>query len=138
MHSRLSRHPFCPPPPLQVFTSHRPTTMDRPLLSRVTSGGCCSYSTLKAWLPILSWLPRYKLKWLQMDLLAGITVGLTTVPQALAYAEVAGLPVQASPGLCCVLRFIFWIPFSFRFNSLQIPQRLCVSPSSCSNYLVFS
>ncbi|XP_035493210.1 sodium-independent sulfate anion transporter [Scophthalmus maximus] len=68
--------------------------MDRPLLSRVTSGGCCSYSTLKAWLPILSWLPRYKLKWLQMDLLAGITVGLTTVPQALAYAEVAGLPVQ--------------------------------------------
>lgn len=29
-----------------------------------------------------------------MDLLAGLTVGLTTVPQALAYAEVAGLPVQ--------------------------------------------
>uniref|UniRef100_A0A8D2ZWE5 Sodium-independent sulfate anion transporter n=1 Tax=Scophthalmus maximus TaxID=52904 RepID=A0A8D2ZWE5_SCOMX len=54
----------------------------------------CQLSTLKAWLPILSWLPRYKLKWLQMDLLAGITVGLTTVPQALAYAEVAGLPVQ--------------------------------------------
>uniref|UniRef100_A0A8C2ZMH7 Sodium-independent sulfate anion transporter n=1 Tax=Cyclopterus lumpus TaxID=8103 RepID=A0A8C2ZMH7_CYCLU len=47
-----------------------------------------------AWLPILSWLPRYKLKWLQLDLLAGLTVGLTTVPQALAYAEVAGLPVQ--------------------------------------------
>ncbi|KAG7223797.1 hypothetical protein INR49_026480 [Caranx melampygus] len=56
--------------------------------------GCSSYSTLKAWLPILSWLPRYKLRWLQMDLLAGLTVGLTTVPQALAYAEVAGLPVQ--------------------------------------------
>lgn len=69
-------------------------TMDRPLLGQVTARGCCSYSTLKAWLPILSWLPRYKLKWLQMDLLAGLTVGLTTVPQALAYAEVAGLPVQ--------------------------------------------
>uniref|UniRef100_A0A7N6FFB8 Sodium-independent sulfate anion transporter n=1 Tax=Anabas testudineus TaxID=64144 RepID=A0A7N6FFB8_ANATE len=55
---------------------------------------CCSYSTLKAWLPILSWLPKYNLRWLQMDLLAGLTVGLTTVPQALAYAEVAGLPVQ--------------------------------------------
>ncbi|XP_070683754.1 sodium-independent sulfate anion transporter [Pempheris klunzingeri] len=70
--------------------------MDRPLLGRVSavSRGCCSYSTLKAWLPILSWLPRYKLRWLQMDVLAGLTVGLTTVPQALAYAEVAGLPVQ--------------------------------------------
>uniref|UniRef100_A0A3Q4IAA4 Sodium-independent sulfate anion transporter n=1 Tax=Neolamprologus brichardi TaxID=32507 RepID=A0A3Q4IAA4_NEOBR len=51
-------------------------------------------STLKAWLPILSWLPKYNLKWLKMDVLAGLTVGLTTVPQALAYAEVAGLPVQ--------------------------------------------
>uniref|UniRef100_A0AAQ5YLZ9 Sodium-independent sulfate anion transporter n=1 Tax=Amphiprion ocellaris TaxID=80972 RepID=A0AAQ5YLZ9_AMPOC len=61
---------------------------------RSSSRGCCSYSTLKAWLPILSWLPKYKLKWLQMDVLAGLTVGLTTVPQALAYAEVAGLPVQ--------------------------------------------
>nr|XP_046261964.1 sodium-independent sulfate anion transporter [Scatophagus argus] len=70
--------------------------MDEPLLGRVSAvcRSCCSYSTLKAWLPILSWLPRYKLKWLQMDLLAGLTVGLTTVPQALAYAEVAGLPVQ--------------------------------------------
>uniref|UniRef100_A0AAX7UAF1 STAS domain-containing protein n=1 Tax=Astatotilapia calliptera TaxID=8154 RepID=A0AAX7UAF1_ASTCA len=47
-----------------------------------------------AWLPILSWLPKYNLKWLKMDVLAGLTVGLTTVPQALAYAEVAGLPVQ--------------------------------------------
>ncbi|XP_035031665.1 sodium-independent sulfate anion transporter [Hippoglossus stenolepis] len=68
--------------------------MDERLVGRVSAGGCCSYNTLKAWLPILSWLPRYRLKWLQMDLLAGITVGLTTVPQALAYAEVAGLPVQ--------------------------------------------
>ncbi|XP_022063682.2 sodium-independent sulfate anion transporter [Acanthochromis polyacanthus] len=68
--------------------------MDQPLLRGESARGCCSYSTLKAWLPILSWLPKYKLKWLQMDVLAGLTVGLTAVPQALAYAEVAGLPVQ--------------------------------------------
>lgn len=78
------------------FLISNPQAMDQPLLERVSAvgRGCCSYSTLKAWLPILSWLPRYKLKWLRMDLLAGLTVGLTTVPQALAYAEVAGLPVQ--------------------------------------------
>uniref|UniRef100_A0A674MLZ2 Solute carrier family 26 member 11 n=1 Tax=Takifugu rubripes TaxID=31033 RepID=A0A674MLZ2_TAKRU len=58
------------------------------------SSGCCSLRNLKAWVPILSWLPRYNIRWLQMDLLAGITVGMTTVPQALAYAEVAGLPVE--------------------------------------------
>nr|XP_020451675.1 sodium-independent sulfate anion transporter [Monopterus albus]XP_020451676.1 sodium-independent sulfate anion transporter [Monopterus albus]XP_020451677.1 sodium-independent sulfate anion transporter [Monopterus albus] len=68
--------------------------MDWPLMRWVSAQGCCSYSTLKAWLPVLSWLPRYKLQWLQMDLLAGLTVGLTTVPQVLAYAEIAGLPVQ--------------------------------------------
>ncbi|KAJ8362840.1 hypothetical protein SKAU_G00116710, partial [Synaphobranchus kaupii] len=72
--------------------------VDRPLLTggsvrdRVTA--CLSMATLKMWLPILGWLPQYNLTWLQMDLIAGATVGLTTVPQALAYAEVAGLPVQ--------------------------------------------
>lgn len=71
--------------------------MDQPLLERITAvRGCCSLGILKAWVPILSWLPRYNVRWLQMDLLAGITVGLTTVPQALAYAEVAGLPVQVN------------------------------------------
>ncbi|XP_041641048.1 sodium-independent sulfate anion transporter isoform X1 [Cheilinus undulatus] len=70
--------------------------MDEPLLAQGSDSnrGCCTYSTLKAWLPILSWLPRYNLKWLKMDLLAGVTVGLTCVPQVLAYAEIAGLPVQ--------------------------------------------
>lgn len=45
---------------------------------------------------MLGWLPRYSLRWLQLDLVAGVTVGLTVVPQALAYAEVAGLPAQVS------------------------------------------
>ncbi|XP_028984604.1 sodium-independent sulfate anion transporter [Betta splendens] len=68
--------------------------MDRPVRGGLSARGCCSYSALKACLPVLSWLPRYNMGWLQMDLLAGLTVGLTTVPQALAYAEIAGLPVQ--------------------------------------------
>lgn len=55
---------------------------------------CCSYHTVQRRLPVLRWLPHYSLGWLQLDLIAGVTVGLTVVPQALAYAEVAGLPVQ--------------------------------------------
>ncbi|CAL1601895.1 unnamed protein product [Knipowitschia caucasica] len=68
--------------------------MDQSLLSRASPSRCCSLNVVKSWLPILSWLPQYNLKWLQMDVLAGLTVGLTTIPQALAYADVAGLPVQ--------------------------------------------
>ncbi|XP_059720554.1 sodium-independent sulfate anion transporter isoform X1 [Haemorhous mexicanus] len=45
-------------------------------------------------LPVLRWLPRYSRAWLPLDLLAGLAVGLTAVPQALAYAELAGLPLQ--------------------------------------------
>ncbi|XP_063149444.1 sodium-independent sulfate anion transporter [Candoia aspera] len=53
----------------------------------------CCRTTAKR-LPVLSWLPKYSLQWLQLDLVAGLTVGMTVVPQALAYAVVAGLPVQ--------------------------------------------
>lgn len=33
---------------------------------------------------------------MQSDLIAGLTVGLTVIPQGLAYAVVAGLPPQVS------------------------------------------
>ncbi|XP_069511296.1 sodium-independent sulfate anion transporter [Ambystoma mexicanum] len=54
----------------------------------------CSSQALRKRFPILQWLPKYSVQWLQLDVLAGLTVGLTVVPQGLAYAEVAGLPVQ--------------------------------------------
>ncbi|SPP80152.1 sodium-independent sulfate anion transporter [Drosophila guanche] len=49
--------------------------------------------TLHKRLPILGWLPRYSSQDAVGDLVAGITVGLTVIPQALAYAGIAGLPV---------------------------------------------
>ncbi|KAJ8001551.1 hypothetical protein DPEC_G00170660 [Dallia pectoralis] len=79
-------------PVLNLAIPEDPGTIMWSVRVRLTT--CCSYRTLQAWFPILTWLPRYRLSWLQMDLIAGLTVGLTTVPQALAYAEVAGLPVQ--------------------------------------------
>jgi len=52
--------------------------------------------TLHKRLPILSWLPSYKGEDAICDLVAGISVGLTVIPQALAYAGIAGLPVAVS------------------------------------------
>ncbi|XP_054987839.1 sodium-independent sulfate anion transporter isoform X3 [Sorex araneus] len=49
---------------------------------------------LRRRLPVLAWLPHYSLRWLKLDLIAGLSVGLTVIPQGLAYAEVAGLPPQ--------------------------------------------
>ncbi|CAG0895126.1 unnamed protein product [Darwinula stevensoni] len=45
-------------------------------------------------IPITKWLPQYNLKYLVCDIIAGLTVGLTILPQGLAYAKIANLPVQ--------------------------------------------
>ncbi|KAI6654898.1 Sodium-independent sulfate anion transporter-like [Oopsacas minuta] len=45
-------------------------------------------------LPILKWVRSYSFKFAVRDLIAGITVGLMVLPQGLAYARVAGLPIQ--------------------------------------------
>lgn len=58
----------------------------------------CYYET--TWplqkIPFLSWLLQYNPKWLISDLIAGLTVGLMVVPQALAYASIANLPPSVS------------------------------------------
>nr|XP_025855690.1 sodium-independent sulfate anion transporter [Vulpes vulpes] len=62
--------------------------------SMAPPAGCCSPAAVQRRLPILAWLPDYSVQWLKMDFIAGLSVGLTVIPQALAYAEVAGLPPQ--------------------------------------------
>ena len=42
--------------------------------------------------PILSWLPKYQLSWLRADIIAGLTVWAVMVPEAMAYAGIAGVP----------------------------------------------
>jgi SulP family sulfate permease len=44
--------------------------------------------------PIVEWLPSYKLPWLQADFVAGTTLAAYAVPVSLAYASLAGLPPQ--------------------------------------------
>jgi MFS superfamily sulfate permease-like transporter len=48
--------------------------------------------TVQRVLPITAWLPAYERDWLRADVLAGLTVWAILVPQALAYAELAGMP----------------------------------------------
>ncbi|XP_001607795.1 sodium-independent sulfate anion transporter [Nasonia vitripennis] len=49
---------------------------------------------LRRRLPICAWLPTYNSDKLFSDAIAGITVGLTVMPQGLAYATLAGLEPQ--------------------------------------------
>ena len=43
---------------------------------------------------ILSWIKKYDKSSAISDVIAGITLGLTMIPQAIAYAALAGLPSQ--------------------------------------------
>jgi sodium-independent sulfate anion transporter 11 len=44
--------------------------------------------------PAFQWLPKYSPRWIINDIIAGLTVGVILVPQALAYAKIAGIPLQ--------------------------------------------
>lgn len=45
-------------------------------------------------IPVLQWAPNYSRKDVVPDIVAGLTVGVTVIPQALAYATIAGLPPE--------------------------------------------
>jgi high affinity sulfate transporter 1 len=49
---------------------------------------------IRRFLPILDWLPGYRRGWFPADVVAGLSVWALLVPQALAYAAIAGVPVQ--------------------------------------------
>ena len=54
-----------------------------------------------ALVPSVSWLAGYKRPWLRADVLAGLTTAAVVIPKAMAYATIAGLPVEV--GLYTVL-----------------------------------
>jgi SulP family sulfate permease len=44
--------------------------------------------------PAVGWLARYERPWLKADILAGLTTAAVVIPKAMAYATIAGLPVE--------------------------------------------
>ena len=54
-----------------------------------------------ALVPAVGWLSRYERPWLKADVLAGLTTAAVVIPKVMAYATIAGLPVQI--GLYTVL-----------------------------------
>jgi MFS superfamily sulfate permease-like transporter len=53
---------------------------------------------LRSWpgqlFPVLAWLPDYRRGWFRHDAVAALTVWALVVPEAMAYAVIAGVPVQ--------------------------------------------
>ncbi len=58
-------------------------------------------------IPALTWLPRYDRSWLAKDLLGGVAAGAVVVPQAMAYATIADLPVEVGLYTCMVPMVVY-------------------------------
>jgi len=51
-------------------------------------------SRLQRYLPITDWLFGYRKEWFRPDLIAGLTSAAVVIPKAMAYATIAGVPVE--------------------------------------------
>ncbi|XP_061395026.1 sodium-independent sulfate anion transporter-like [Musca vetustissima] len=94
-----------------------------------TSANIFRKKTLYKRLPILTWLPKYNRDDFVGDLMAGITVGLTVIPQGLAYAGIAGLDLQYGLYGCFMGCFLYILLGS----SKDVP----VGPTAISALLTF-
>ena len=74
-----------------VFSEY--CAMNREFIFTATDWKCIEMSLLKRLLPFLHWLPElHNLSVLRQDVVAGVSVAMILVPQAMAYAQLAGLP----------------------------------------------
>ncbi|KAI2777243.1 sulfate permease [Daldinia loculata] len=74
------------------FVEQQPTSAE--WLAEITPSGRDMLNYFKSLFPFLSWIGFYNLQWFVGDLVAGITIGAVVVPQGMAYAKLANLPVQ--------------------------------------------
>lgn len=75
--------------PADIYLEQEPTVGEFLRELAPTRDGAAHYLTTL--FPSFSWIRRYCLRWLLGDFIAGLTIGLVVVPQALAYALLAGL-----------------------------------------------
>lgn len=83
-----------------IFYGYNQPKSEKPIAKRIGDflKKSCSLKNFKERLPLSKWLPKYSPLDFKGDLVAGITVGMTTVPQALAYAQIAELPLEVCQG----------------------------------------
>ncbi len=98
------------------------TTVDKP---RRSAG-----DVIKSYLPILAWLPKYQKDWFRPDLIAALTLWALLVPEAMAYAGIAGMPPETG---------LYAAPLALvAYAIFGTSRHLDVGPSSAVAALSFS
>src|SRR5208283_812085 len=76
--------------------------------------------------PLPEWLVSYRRDWLQPDLVAGLTTGAVIIPKAMAYAMIAGLPVQVGLYTALVPMVIYAVLGTSRVLSVSTTTTLAI------------
>ncbi|EKS70151.1 MULTISPECIES: SulP family inorganic anion transporter [Caballeronia] len=72
------------------------------------------------------WLFRYEKPWARADIVAGLTAGAVVIPKALAYATIAGLPVQVGLYTACVPMIVYAFVGTSRALSVSTTTTLAI------------
>jgi sulfate permease, SulP family len=75
---------------------------------------------------MLDWLVGYRKDWLRPDIIAGLIAAAVVIPKAMAYATVAGLPVQAGLYTALVPLVIYAVLGSSRVLSVSTTTTIAI------------
>ena len=79
---------------------------------------------LARWIPAVGWLASYRLSWLRVDLVAGVTVAAYLVPAGLGDASLANLPPEAGLYACMFGGLVFWLFCSSRHTTITVTSAI--------------
>jgi SulP family sulfate permease len=83
--------------------------------------------------PILDWFFGYQKEWLLCDLIAGLVTAAVVIPKAMAYATIAGLPVQVGLYTVLVPMAIYAMIGTSRALSVSTTTTLAILAASALN-----
>jgi len=86
--------------------------------------------TAERLVPALDWLRTYHRDWVRADVLAGIAAGMVVVPQAMAYATIADLPVQVGLYTCMVPMAVYALVGGSRILSVSTTSTIATLTAS--------
>ena len=85
---------------------------------------------ISSYIPVTQWTRSYKRDFLRPDVVAGITVGAFTIPEAIAFVSLAGLPPQVGLYSAMIGLMVYMI--------LGSSRQLSIGPTSTLSILVGS
>jgi len=89
-----------------------------------------SVNRLGKMIPMMEWLPSYRMEWLRFDLVAGLTTAAVIIPQAMAYAAIARLPLVVGLYTSLVMLAVYAALGTSRLLSVTTSSTIAILSSS--------